>query len=150
VVKSQSLNTNVGDLSSRLRKARELLGLSQEKMAKLGGVSLNTQNRYEGGTSPPVEYLIRIGQAGVDWYWIVTGLKAPVTPLEGESAELLSLFARLSPAMKQVALTQLGALLQVSERLQLGGASDASSSAAAGAQPAVHSPKKEFRPFEAD
>lgn len=129
---------------------RKRLGLNQTQMAELGGVKLNTQSRYEQGSPPALEYLMRIGDAGADWYWILTGLKAPSAPLDGQSAELLSLFNRLSPALKQIALTQLGALLQVSEHLQLGATGDGSPSAPAGVQSAVHSPKKKFRPFQAD
>lgn len=49
------------------------MGLSQKDFAKLGGVTLNTQHRYESGTLPPIDYLLRIGEAGSDWFWIVTG-----------------------------------------------------------------------------
>ena len=79
-------------------------------MGKLGGVSHNTQNRYEGGTPPPIDYLLRIGDAGADWYWIVTGRRLAGELIEDDAAELLGIFRALPALFKGIALDQIRAL----------------------------------------
>ncbi|MCW2366565.1 transcriptional regulator with XRE-family HTH domain [Sphingobium sp. B7D2B] len=106
MVIGQDRNTNTGDISLRLRQARSDLGLTQSDLAKIGGVSLNTQNRYEGGTSPPVEYLLRIGAAGADWFWIITGQHMETDPLDSQTAQLVQLYKTLPDFLKSIALAQ--------------------------------------------
>ncbi|WP_179043588.1 helix-turn-helix domain-containing protein [Sphingobium lactosutens] len=97
------METNFGDLTARLREARQNLGLKQSEMAALGEVSLNTQNRYEGGTMPSVEYLLRIGEAGADWYWIVTGQRIGDALSQQESA-FLDAFRKLDDVGREALL----------------------------------------------
>lgn len=103
VVIGQYENADIGDLTVRLREARRLLGLKQSEMAAWGGVSLNTQNRYEGGTTPSVEYLMRIGEAGADWYWIVTGQRI-ADALTPEESRLIDCFRLIGPTERAAIL----------------------------------------------
>jgi len=106
VVIGQDQNANVGDWASRLRESRRLLGLKQSEMAALGGVSLNTQNRYEGGTTPSIEYLLRIGEAGADWYWIISGQRAGGS-ISHTEARLVNLFRSLGDDAQSAVFTVL-------------------------------------------
>ena len=64
-------------IADRLREARLQLRLSQEAMAKAGGVHRNTQANYEDGSRvPDAAYLARVSEAGADVRWIVTGEKS--------------------------------------------------------------------------
>lgn len=109
VVIGQVAEANFGDLTSRLREARQKLGLKQSEMAALGAVSLNTQNRYEGGTVPSVEYLLRIGEAGADWYYIVTGQRIGDALSQNETA-FLDAFRQLDEVGRE-------AILMVAQRM---------------------------------
>ena len=83
------------------------MGINQTELAGLGHVSLNTQHRYESGGLPSLEYMLRIGEAGADWYWIITGQHINAEPLDSQTAELVKLFQRLPDQFKPIALGQL-------------------------------------------
>lgn len=52
---------------NRLRSERKRLGLNQQNFATIGGVGANAQHHYElGARLPRVDYLMRLGAAGVD------------------------------------------------------------------------------------
>lgn len=61
----------------RLREERKRLGLSQESMAKAGGLlQKQTQLKYEAGTRhPDTRYLQLISIAGADVNYILTGTR---------------------------------------------------------------------------
>lgn len=64
----------------RIREERTRLGLNQEDFGKLGGVSKRTQMYYEKGErSPDLEYLLGLGAAGVDVWYIVLGQRAGIS-----------------------------------------------------------------------
>lgn len=128
------METNFGDLTSRLRETRQGLGLKQSEMAALGHVSLNTQNRYEGGTTPSVEYLLRIGQAGADWYWIVTGQRIGDSLSQNETA-FLDAFRQLDDIGRE-------ALLLVAQRMVN---STAQPNSIASASVALHDKQSDYR-----
>lgn len=68
----------VRPFAPKLRDERTRLGMTQERFARLGGVSKATQVAYEAGhTSPQVEYLRRVAAAGVDVTWLVTDQAQP-------------------------------------------------------------------------
>ncbi len=59
---------------NRLSGERNRLGFTQAEAAKLGGVSLNTQFKYEKGvSSPDAEYLGKIAAAGFDVLHLLVG-----------------------------------------------------------------------------
>jgi len=86
------------------------MGLSQKDFAGLGGVTLNTQHRYESGTMPSVEYLLRIGDAGADWYWIVSGQRAAGSISQAE-ARLVDLFRSLGATAQEAVFTVLDCMV---------------------------------------
>lgn len=87
------------------------MGLNQADFAEIGGVSLNSQNRYEGGRlSPPIDYLLRIGTAGADWYWIVTGKRVAGDVLTDVQARAVAALRRLDQRLAEAAVAQIEVL----------------------------------------
>lgn len=113
-------------LSTRIRKARLLAGLSQAGLAQRVGVrrSAATQWEHPNGTVPSMHHLLRIAaETGACAEWLATGRgpmrpeSAPADPATaaqaardaGEDA-LLALFRRLSPAKRRIAMRMLEVL----------------------------------------
>jgi len=70
-------------IADRLRKAREVSGLGQARLALVTGISRQTISNYErGATSPSKGNVKLIGLAtGVDRYWLWDGTQVdPTTP----------------------------------------------------------------------
>ncbi|MFJ3470670.1 helix-turn-helix domain-containing protein [Pseudomonas sp. NPDC090203] len=64
-------------IGPRLREERTRLKLSQSALGTLGGVETNAQGNYESGArSPKADYLLRIAEAGVDIYYVLTGTRS--------------------------------------------------------------------------
>ena len=64
-------------ISERLKSERENLGLSQQALADLLGISLRSQQNYEkGDRHPDSAYLAAIAAAGADVLYILTGQRA--------------------------------------------------------------------------
>ena len=81
----------------RLKEERKRLGMNQTEFALLGGVVKFTQINYEkGDNAPNLDYLKKLGEAGVDAYYILTGLRMP----EPTSDELLPFPQRLERMVK--------------------------------------------------
>ncbi len=60
---------------------RARLGYNQTDFAALGGVSINTQLRYEKDSSEPTAgYLMSIGSHGADVMFILTGVRSLIAP----------------------------------------------------------------------
>ncbi|APC18568.1 hypothetical protein BLL42_23695 [Pseudomonas frederiksbergensis] len=58
----------------RLREERERLGLSQQQLADLCGVTMRSQRNYEKGErQPDASYLGAFSQSGGDVLYIITG-----------------------------------------------------------------------------
>lgn len=69
------MSTQSVNIGERLREERKRLGLSQTDFAKLAGVHLNTQSRYEkGDREPDSSYLEALGKAGVDVNYVLFGI----------------------------------------------------------------------------
>lgn len=61
-------------IGSRLRSERRRLGLTQARLAALGGVQPNAQGRYESGIRVPrADYLASVARIGIDVLYVVTG-----------------------------------------------------------------------------
>ena len=61
-------------LGNRLFEERTRLTLTQEELAKIGGVNRNTQRNYEKGErSPDAVYLMAVAAIGVDIMYVLTG-----------------------------------------------------------------------------
>jgi len=66
-------------VSDRLAEERRSLGLTQEALGKVGGVTKKTQLGYEKGTaSPTADYLLKIREAGADVVYVLTGVRSNV------------------------------------------------------------------------
>lgn len=64
-------NTTVG---MRLRQERKRLAMTQAALAEFAGIGKASQLAYEAGsTDPGVSYLLKIAEAGVDVFWVLTG-----------------------------------------------------------------------------
>lgn len=88
------------EIGSRLRAERKKLGLNQSELAAIGAVTLGTQSRYEAGGVPATEYLLRIGEAGADWFWIVTGTERSAHSLNPVAQQMVDAFMALPPALQ--------------------------------------------------
>lgn len=72
MAKKKLLNQIVPGLNGRLRQERERLGLSQQELADLLGISRVSQNNYENGTREPgLDYLTAFGQNNGDIQFIL-------------------------------------------------------------------------------
>jgi transcriptional regulator with XRE-family HTH domain len=61
-------------MGNRIKLARLKLKLSQANFARVGGVATNAQGHYESGfRRPRADYLFKLGAAGVDIGFLVTG-----------------------------------------------------------------------------
>lgn len=64
------------EIAKRLREERVRLGLSQDEMAKLGGVTGRSQRNYESGARlPDAAYLAAIGARDVDLQYVLSGIR---------------------------------------------------------------------------
>jgi transcriptional regulator with XRE-family HTH domain len=62
-----------------LREERNRLGLKQEEMAQIGGVTRNTQGSYERNERrPDTGYLRALHAVGLDILYVVTGVRTEV------------------------------------------------------------------------
>jgi len=99
----QSILAQVG---ARLRDERKRIDRSQAELGAVGGVNRDSQAAYETGKrSPPSEYLLAVGEVGIDIVYVLTGEKRR----EGLSP-FASEFAGLAPYLNdddQAALLQL-------------------------------------------
>lgn len=61
----------------RLKAVREAKGMNQQDFAALAGKQKNSQVQYEGGkTPPPLDYLYRLADHGVDIAYLLTGQRS--------------------------------------------------------------------------
>ena len=97
-------------VGTRLRAERDRLRLSQSELARIGGVSRNSQTAYETGKTPfTSEYLSLVTEAGMDPLFIITGSRS-ATVLTDSQASILSAFDA-APPMGQNALLYLACSL---------------------------------------
>lgn len=85
----------------RLREERLESRANQSEFAAWGGARKNSQISYEAGkTSPPVEYLLRLDQHGVDIGYVLTGQRNDGS-LNLPTQLLAQLFEKLSARERQ-------------------------------------------------
>jgi transcriptional regulator with XRE-family HTH domain len=64
----------VAKICARLKEERVRLGMSQQDLAEVGGVTRKTQSAYESGaTAPDVAYLSLVSARGVDVQYVFSG-----------------------------------------------------------------------------
>lgn len=105
--------------SRRLREARTELRYDQMRFAQLGGVKKNSQINYEAGrTAPPVDYLLRLAEHGVDIGYVLTGQRTDGS-LSLEQQLLFGAFGQLSArereAIMAMVLTLAGQTTSIAE-----------------------------------
>ncbi|EPU3934610.1 helix-turn-helix domain-containing protein [Morganella morganii] len=88
-------------LSERLKEERKRLGLTQVSFAEIAGVQPTTQVNYEKGTrTPDAEYLEKVGKAGVDVLYIITGQRTPLPNITIEEQRLLENYRAMDEAAR--------------------------------------------------
>lgn len=87
-----------------LREERNRLGLKQEEMAQIGGVTRNTQGSYERNERrPDTGYLRALHAVGLDVLYVVTGVRtaAQVGELSEDEKVLVGRYRTLPPDDKK-------------------------------------------------
>jgi transcriptional regulator with XRE-family HTH domain len=121
--KGQYVLGNTAEIVARLREERRRLGLNQTVFGRLGGVSLDTQNRYESGkTTPDSEYLARLIPEGVDVLYILTGERQSAEGLGPGASRIVSAYLRLPPEHQEV--LQIFAEAMLSKYVEIVGPAD--------------------------
>lgn len=100
------------EISDRLRGEREAMGLSQQAMAELSGITARSQRNYESGERlPDAAYLAAIAKAGADVVYVLTGQRDGSVPtLDAAERVLLDSYRRCQPEAR-AHLIKTGALL---------------------------------------
>ena len=107
-------------ISNRLKQERDRLGLSQQKMADIAGVSRQTQIRYENGErSPDGNYFEAIAKVGADIQFIMTGAKPAeidggATPNAAPGLYFEDVMDRLKAAAGAASYSDLAGMLKLS------------------------------------
>lgn len=101
-------------MSCRLREERERLGLTQEAMAAIGGVTKLTAFNYENNRDPSSAFLANTAKAGVDFQYVMLGIRSQSIEeaLTREEHVLLDHYRTAPEAIKKAAL---GVLLSVQQ-----------------------------------
>lgn len=119
----------LSSFSARLRAARKELGLDQAAFGALAGVQRTAQSNYEkGDRSPDVDYLLRIGDAGIDIVQLLTGVPSEVPAFEAWEIETVARLRAITAEQRQAIDTVLKGLTGqdaplISQRLHSGGSS---------------------------
>ena len=91
-------------IGERLRNERERLGLTQEQLGSVGGITKLSQFNYENGKrSPSADYLAEIAKVGIDVNYVLFGTRAN-NALTDEEQQLLAAFRAAPPVMRQFML----------------------------------------------
>lgn len=94
-------------VSERIKDLRRLKSITQQKMAEIGGKTVQTQQNYERGRSTPdIAYLQRLADAGFDVVYLLTGDKN-ATLIDKENQDMLSLLQSAGADMRKAAAAML-------------------------------------------
>jgi transcriptional regulator with XRE-family HTH domain len=98
----------MSNLYSRLLEERKRLGFNQTDFGVLGGVSKWTQLNYEKGTNnPDLDYLVKIGEAGADILYILTGNHGASASLTADESSVLTSYRAIASGEQKAALLAL-------------------------------------------
>lgn len=82
-------------ISERIREERERLGIGQRELVERAGLKIRTYANYElGETTPTADAIIKLGDAGIDVMYLLTGRRSEPCLMAHEQA-LLDLFRKL-------------------------------------------------------
>lgn len=74
--KENEYNKHLTELSLRLREVRKSKSLTQQAIANVGKVSVQSQKLYEAGKrSPNSDYLNNLNEFGLDACYVLSGIK---------------------------------------------------------------------------
>ena len=97
---------------ARLAEERKRLGMKQAEFAALVGTDVPKQSLYENGRRElRADYLVRLTQAKVDVFYILTGARSDGGVLSEGASDLISSYLSLPPDM-QDALVDFAAKLR--------------------------------------
>ena len=100
---------------SRLRDERNRINKTQPELSEIGGVRTNTQGNYEKDKkSPTVDYLLRIGEAGIDVMYLLYGVRAAMTASQ-RVTDLLEVITQLAPEQQAMSFAMMTILRRTSE-----------------------------------
>lgn len=100
-----------GPFASRLKAARLQRGLDQTDFGAMGGVGRAAQSSYEkGDRSPDVDYLLRIGEAGIDIVHLLTGIPSETPQFEAWELETVARLRAIPAEQRQAIDTVLKGL----------------------------------------
>ncbi len=105
----------------RLRMVREeVLKISQEQMAAVGGVKRNAQANYERGTRrPDAEYLMALAEHEIDVLYLLTGQHTPTVGAQVENHPTVGSRLRMERKKRGKSQSQWASLLGVSKETQI-------------------------------
>ena len=114
------MSTNMSEeirslLGSRLKEERERVGLTQDSLGSVAGVSRRAVVEWEkGGTTPSGEALALISQKGIDVLFVLTGQRTPQASasLSQEEAALLDNYQHADDEGRAAARRVLSSLAQ--------------------------------------
>ena len=80
---NQNTATQLMEIAARIREMREILGYSEQTMAEMTEVTVDTYRQYESGTIDlPFTFIHKAAKAfGVEITWKATAPSCPATPL---------------------------------------------------------------------
>lgn len=97
-------------IGKRLRSERKRLKKTLPEFSIMGGMTKNTEGNYEkepgesGYSSPSLDYLIKLGEAGVDVHYIIFGTYRPEI-VKQEIDELIVLLMQMPDAHRAISFS---------------------------------------------
>ena len=79
----------MSEFAKRLVTERERLGLTPTAFGSKAGVGVRLQAQFEGTRHPPLPYLLRLDEMGVDVLYLLTGRRCNSLPELSESEQFL-------------------------------------------------------------
>lgn len=99
-------------IGERLREERDRLSLNQTDFGLLGGVSRNSQYKYESNEiAPDADYLSRLITASVDVLYVLTGSRTHSLVLPPDEAMLLANYRSIASQQQKDNLKTLSSAL---------------------------------------
>ncbi len=95
----------MSEFAKRLGTERERLGLTPTAFGCKAGVGVRLQTQYEGKREPPLPYLLRLDDMGVDVLYLLTGRRCnSLSELSEREQFLLDTYRACDDRAKQLVL----------------------------------------------
>ena len=79
----------MSEFAKRLVTERERLGLTPTASGSQAGVGVRMQAQFEGARQPPLSYMLRLSEMGVDVLYLLTGRRCNSLPELSEREQFL-------------------------------------------------------------